>query len=218
MKNNKLFILFVLALFCIPLISSPSSALNERSFTITYTSGTSLELSLSLDSLLLDTAFIPMEITITVLNLNPHIISITDIVVKVRFSKSPDTHSTLSIVYLNSFSYSSYNTPSILYYDKSWGSSRLEAYIEWNEPSYHIYSEWMNFFTVRPNNLYNRYSYIFTPVIVVVSVLPSSFLFFRYLKKRRLALQTPPPSFTCSDCNIVLEPDSKFCAHCGKKL
>ncbi len=217
MKNNKLIILLILTLFCFPLISSPSSALNERSFTIPYTSGTSLELSLSLDSLLLDTGFIPMHITIKLLSINPHIISITDIVVKVRFSKSPDTHSTLSIVYLNTMSLSSWNTPSILYYDKKWGSSRLEAYIEWNEPSYHIYSEWMSYFTVRPNNLFNRYNYVFLPAIALSSSVLAYFLFTHYLKEHKFFkrwIKSP----ICPDCNFQFDPDSKFCPNCARKL
>ena len=217
MKNNKLIVLLILTLFCIPLVSSPTSALHERSSTITYTSGTSLELSLSLNSLLLNTNFISMNITVKLLSINPHIISITDIVVKVRFSKSPDTHSTLSIVYLNTMSLSSWNTPSILYYDKKWGSSRLEAYIEWNEPSYHIYSEWMSYFTVRPNNLFNRYNYVFIPTIVLVSSVAAFFFYRRYLRKRKTDQEWLSPT-KCPDCNFVLERDSNFCPNCARKI
>lgn len=212
MKSNKLFPIFVLLFLLIPTLSSPSSALKERSFTVSHKYGTVIEISLSLDSLLLDTNFIPMNTSVTLVEINPHASEISGIIVKVRFSKSPDTLSSVSHGTIDTIGSSSH-THRMIFFDKKWGSSRLEVYIKWNEHIWQIYSEWMKIFSVRPDNIFNRYNYVFLPVIALSSSVLAYFLFTRYLKKRNLT-KLPP---LCQECDFQPEPDSKFCPNCGKK-
>ncbi|MCK5158932.1 MAG: zinc ribbon domain-containing protein, partial [Candidatus Heimdallarchaeota archaeon] len=138
---------------------------------------------------------------------------ISGIVVKVRFSRSPDTLSSVSHGTIDTIGSSSH-THRMIYFDKKWGSSRLEVYIKWNEHIWQIYSEWMKIFSVRPDNIFNRYNYVFLPIIALSSSVLAYFLFTRYLKKRNLP-KLPP---LCQECDFQLEPDSKFCPNCGKKL